>query len=320
MRRQFVAGLVLSVMMAASQGCSSSPPSSVFSPTDATPPPTPAVVVATAVAVSGTGAFTAIGETGQLTAVATFSDGTTRDVTTEAQWRSTDPSIFDVSTAGVVRVVAFGRATVQALYGARSGQLQVFANAPGTFLAFGRVREPGQGGIAGVRVLDPQSGRSILTSSSAEAGSFALPGLTNSRLMFDKDGYESREHEVQPNAAADVALQRIIRLTVGGTVTPADLAPHDMSYLVGADRCEPCRLIRVAVPAAGMLRLSLKWSESRTMLNLWANGRIFQGTYPELTADVPVGTGELVVHVGTLRTSAAPGSANYVPFTLAATQ
>ena len=44
------------------------------------------------------------------------------------------------------------------------------------------------------------------------------------------------------------------------------------------------------------------------------------GTYPELTADVPVGTGELVVHVGTLLTSTAPGSANYVPFTLAATQ
>ena len=69
-----------------------------------------------------------------------------------------------------------------------------------------------------------------------------------------------------------------------------------------------------------MLRLSLKWSESRTRLNLWANGRMFQGTYPELTADVPVGTGELVVHVGTLLTSTAPGSANYVPFTLAATQ
>ena len=319
MRRQFVAGLVLSVMMAASQGCSSSPPSSVFSPTDATPPPTPAVV-ATAVTVSGTAAFTAIGETGQLTAVARFSDGTTRDVTTEAQWRSTDPSVFDVSTAGVVRVVAFGRANVQALYGARSGQLQVLANAPGTFLAFGRVREPGQGGIGGVRLLDPQSGRSTLTSSSAEAGSFSLAGLTNSRLMFDKDGYESREYEVQPNAAADVWLQRIIRLTVGSTVTPADLAPHDMSYLVGADLCEPCRLIRVAVPAAGMLRLSLKWSESRTRLNLWANGRMFQGTYPELTADVPVGTGELVVHVGTLLTSTAPGSANYVPFTLAATQ
>jgi hypothetical protein len=320
MRRHVVAGLVVVVVLPASQGCNSSSPASVFSPTGVNTSPPPPTAVATTISVTGTAAFTAVGETGQLSAVATFSDGTTRDVTAEAQWRSTDPSVIEVSAAGAVRVLAFGRATVQALYSGRSGQLQLLANAPGTFLAFGRVREPGRGGIAGVRVLDPQSGRSTLTASAGEPGSFSLGGVTNNRLTFDKDGYENREYEVEPNAAADVALQRIVRLTTGATVTPADLAPHDMSYVIGADQCAPCRLIRVAVPSAGTLRFTLKWSESRATLNLWADGRMFRGTYPELTADLPARAGELVVYVGVLLTSPALEPAYYIPFTLAASQ
>jgi hypothetical protein len=215
----------------------------------------------------------------------------------------------------VAKVVAFGRTTVQAQFNGRTGVVTALANAPGTFLVFGRVREPGQGGIGGVRVQDPRSGKSTLSSSSTDIGNFSLVGLTNTRLTFDKDTYESREFEAQPNMVADVAMQKIIRLAAGGSVKPDNLAPHDMSYIIGADECEPCRLIRVSVPAGGTMRLTLTWSESRAKMNLWVDGRMFPGTYPELTADVPVRAGELVVYVGM-----SPPIELYVPFTLAASQ
>ena len=183
-------------------------------------------------------------------------------------------------------------------------------------MVFGRVREPGGGGLDGVRVFDPQSGKSTITSrASGEAGGFALAGLTNARLMFDKEGYESRERDLLPNQESVVALQRIIRLTAGESVTPAQLAPHDMSYEVGGDHCQPCRLIRVATPSAGTLRLRLAWTDSRVPFSLWANGQLFMGASTELTADVTVGGGELVAYVGAIPAVSLPDR-YYVPFTL----
>jgi len=122
------------------------------------------------------------------------------------------------------------------------------------------------------------------------------------------------------NSGNEVALQRVIRLTAGETVTPLQLAPHDMSYTVGADRCYPCRLIRVVNPSTGTLHVSLTWTESRAILNLWANGQRSPGTYPELMVDVPVNTGEVVLYVGMVLPAAATGSDVYVPFKLATTR
>ena len=63
------------------------------------------------------------------------------------------------------------------------------ATPPGTFIAFGRVREPGRGGVNGVRVLDPQSGKSGFTQALAgEPGRYSIAALTNTRLTFEKVG------------------------------------------------------------------------------------------------------------------------------------
>jgi hypothetical protein len=56
-----------------------------------------------------------VGWTTPLTAKASFMDGTTRDVTTDAAWASSDPSVITVA-AGVAVVHGGGRVTITAAY------------------------------------------------------------------------------------------------------------------------------------------------------------------------------------------------------------
>src|SRR5262245_30652880 len=69
--------------------------------TTTVPPPT-----LNRVNLSGSVPLSEIGSTAQLTAVAVYSDASTKDVTQEANWTSQDPSVVTVA-AGLVRVVAF---------------------------------------------------------------------------------------------------------------------------------------------------------------------------------------------------------------------
>jgi len=317
MRGQLLFGLVVIAAAGAGYACGGSPTSPTFPVNPNTGPPPPPAPFVTGLKVTGATTLSALGETSQLTAIATVSDGTTRDVTSEAQWQSMDPAVVAVSSHGVLTAVAFGTTEIRALYEAKFAQFAVVATPPGTFVAFGRVREPGKGGVNGVRVSDPQSGRSTVTATtSGEDGRYSIGGLTNTRLAFAKDGYESREADIVPNTYTAVALQHIVRLSAGETVTPSDLAPNDMSYVVGADRCEPCRLIRVVVSGTGTLRLRLTWKEERATLNLWGPDGRYTGAYPELTSEMPVTSGEVILYVGVLRGSGT-GQSVYVPFALA---
>jgi hypothetical protein len=192
--------------------------------------------------------------------------------------------------------------------------------APNTFTTSGRVREPGASGISAVRVLETQSGKSTLTAFDGMYSIIGLTstGLTSAHLTFEKDGYEATEIDAPPNMFSEIALQRVIRLTAGETVTPSPLAPHDLSYSVGAERCYPCRLVRVANSTPGMLQVRLTWTEASETLNLWAAGRRVDGTYPEAVAVLPISAGEVVVFVGMV-IPPAETSRLYIPFTVAAT-
>ena len=66
-----------------------------------------------------------IGSSSQLTAAARFSDGTTRNVASRADWQSSDIRIATVSGTGVVAGVASGSATITATYGGMSDQVTV---------------------------------------------------------------------------------------------------------------------------------------------------------------------------------------------------
>jgi hypothetical protein len=62
-----------------------------------------------------------IGSPSQFTCTATFSDGTTQDVTRTATWVSFNPAVVTVSSSGLVTAVATGTAVVKATYQGSSG-------------------------------------------------------------------------------------------------------------------------------------------------------------------------------------------------------
>ena len=163
------------------------------------------------------------------------------------------------------------------------------------------MREPGQGPLAGVRVLEPVSGRSTLTD---QAGTYTLAALAGTRLRFEKDGYEPGELDVTPDSTGFMRMQRIVRITAGETAIVPKLTHMDVAYDVGPDRCSPCRLIRIVAPTAGTIRFELTWEpDPGAALHLWAGGRRFGGEMSgtQFTADIAIGAGENVVYVGYYR-------------------
>ena len=63
--------------------------------------------------ISGNRSLT-VGQTSQLTLIATFSDGTSRTFTSQATWQSTNMAVATVSSTGLVTAVGLGQAIIQA--------------------------------------------------------------------------------------------------------------------------------------------------------------------------------------------------------------
>ena len=92
MRSLHTSAAVLLAILAAACGSSSSPTSSVTSPSAGT---------ATALKIIGAGnSRIVIGDTAQFTAMATMSNGAAMNVTNEAAWTTSDPSLFAVAAGG----------------------------------------------------------------------------------------------------------------------------------------------------------------------------------------------------------------------------
>ncbi|MBE3123252.1 MAG: Ig-like domain-containing protein [Planctomycetes bacterium] len=82
------------------------------------------------VSVTATSASISAGQTVQLIATATFSDGTTQAVTALATWQSSNPSIVAVSASGVLTAIATGEADISATYRSVVGTFRVRVTSP----------------------------------------------------------------------------------------------------------------------------------------------------------------------------------------------
>ena len=87
------------------------------------PGPMPKAVAS--VTVNGWLSPLAVGQAVQLSATAIWNDGTSRSVTTEAAWQTTDSTVAVVSSAGLVLAQGGGTATVRATYQGVGGALSV---------------------------------------------------------------------------------------------------------------------------------------------------------------------------------------------------
>jgi trimeric autotransporter adhesin len=72
-----------------------------------------------------TGTVPSVGQTSQLDAKATLSNGTSQDVTAQATWSSSNTAIATVTAGGLLKVLALGGAQVTATYQGVSGNLAV---------------------------------------------------------------------------------------------------------------------------------------------------------------------------------------------------
>lgn len=113
----FILVSVATVAVLAVGRCSGQSDSS-STPTGPSAPSAPATV--TQVRISGTTSLTARGQTSQLSATATFSDGSTRSVTQEAEWTTSNDTVATVS-GGLVTARDVGDADISVTYrGVRS--------------------------------------------------------------------------------------------------------------------------------------------------------------------------------------------------------
>ncbi len=90
-----------------------------------TPPPPQSPPTVISIAISGTAALTAVGQTSSLTATATLTDGTTQNVTNSSTWASSSSAVATVSSAGLVTAVTAGTATMTATYQGKAGTLGI---------------------------------------------------------------------------------------------------------------------------------------------------------------------------------------------------
>ena len=297
-------GPLMVILAVASAFCGGDTPRLVIPAPTATPTPTPTpppAALLNSIRLTGNNVLRAVGETSQLTLTGTFSDGTTRDVTTEAVWTSSRSAYFSVS-AGRVTALAFGVGFISVNFQGRSSGIQMFGTPPNTYVFWGRTREPGNSGVSGVRVVETMSSRSEVTDANGE---YQFAGLATARLRFEKDGFEVVEMAPAPPAApappgvfVDAALQRIVRIAAGSSMNGISLAPHDLEYTIGSDRCFPCRLVRVTTATAGRLRVDTTWTGQPNALNVWLTGTRFMPSGSTVSAEAMVGAGEVLVYIG----------------------
>jgi hypothetical protein len=233
--------------------CGTSSPSAPSGP----PPPAPPRPT-TSVRIEGPASI-APGASAQYRLIATFDDGTTGDVTSQAAWTSTNVSVLTASAGGSVRGTSRGEATLSGTYANRSTHVYVFVLEDGTYRVTGRVTESG-GGLPDARVEVVAGTGAGLSTTTTSNGSYALYGLAGQvQIQANLDGFdrERRTIVVDGHTTAD--------LTLRPAVAPTDLNGSWRLTLTASSSCVPAvpedaavRTYRVTVAQTGtFLRIAL---------------------------------------------------------------
>jgi hypothetical protein len=162
------------------------------------PDPTPPAL---SLAISGNTSISGPGGTTRMTAIATYADGTTRNVTEEAQW--TSGGAVSVSGHGLVLAQAYGRGTVRATYRtSTSADIQVRVAPDGAFLVTVGVIEQGyEAHGAHVQVTSPAGAYSATTTIWAPV---CLPAAGDARVLVEKGGFLTITRSITVTADQDI--------------------------------------------------------------------------------------------------------------------
>jgi Carboxypeptidase regulatory-like domain len=162
------------------------------------PAPTPLTAVVARIEINGPRTV-APGETATFTATAFFTDGSSRDVTSEARWRSNSFPIFLMDGPGRGKAGGRGDVTITADLNGITSTVQVVVVPVGTYRLSGVVRVSNVAGgfVAGaqVQVLDGPERLETLTNAQGQYVLFGVPGTA--RIRITRAGYETSEQTVQ---------------------------------------------------------------------------------------------------------------------------
>ena len=115
------------------------------------------------------------GSTAQLSALGTYTDGSSKDVTMAVQWHSSDTSILSISATGLASGVHVGDVTIAAAYTGVSGTQSIVVVPAGTFRLSGQVT--GLGSVLDGALVQVIAGIGAGLSSSTAGGTYRLYGV-----------------------------------------------------------------------------------------------------------------------------------------------
>jgi hypothetical protein len=170
------------------------------------------------VAIGGLSLLQQPGDVLQLTASATFSDGSTRDVTTEASWASLDGAVVRfLAPAGRLVANWYGETAITATFQSVQARADVRVAPAGMFLVSGRVTEDGRIAVADATVSVMQSDGAVVQTRTTSTGNFVLIGAGAIILRVEKDGFVAEEHgeTIAQDTELDIELERILSIIEG---------------------------------------------------------------------------------------------------------
>lgn len=232
------------------------------------------------------------GQSTQLTITAHLSDGSTRDVSGDATWRSSLPSVLSVAAGGVTTGVKLGEAVVSVTVPrpnlnsiTRTRELLVLP--PGTYRLSGIVSDV-LGPISGAKVeiaSGPATGQSTLTGGTGEYRLFGVAGET--RLLVTRSGFEAAPLtvDVTGHQTQNVEIRASgTRRDISGTYTLAINAAFHCRTL--PDRVKTRTYAAVVTQNGSVAEVTL--SGARFVIGPGARGNRFRGRVGETAAEFAI--------------------------------
>jgi hypothetical protein len=259
----------------------------------------------TIVAVTGNTSMTP-GQTTQLGATVTMAGGAILNISSSAQWSSSDESVVRVSAAGIATAAGIGSTDIAAVYqGVRSNTLHVAVVRPDPALTLsGTIRQAGNGRSLGGVTVNVRAGPTALTD---DSGRYSIAVAANSTvfLTFSKDGFEPSNARVLFNQSGettvDATLQPPIAISAGAVLDGTLFLDDPLYQLPTIDGdeyfCSPCKVVRVTATAEGLFDVHLSDSSDDLLRIFISDGQCASTCTPEPPIHVTAGQ-EIKVYVG----------------------
>ena len=189
--------------------CDDGPTRPSPAPTTPSPPPGTPVTILSLV-ITGPSEI-APGATAQFTATALMSDGSPRNVTNEAAWRSGNESVLSISPAGVATGRDRGESSIQASLGGRTGtKPDVIVLPVGTYRLRGIVGESGSARNLYRARVEVTAGIGQGLAVIANGGGYRLHGVAGDiELRITADGYQELRTRVQVTKHDDLSFNLV---------------------------------------------------------------------------------------------------------------